>query len=568
APGPSPAREPAPPSPETALSFGVLGPVQVWVEGRSPQIGAAKQRQLLAVLILRANQVVSADTLIDALWGERPPETATKAMQVYISQLRKLIEPEREERTAAQVLVSQPPGYRLVASPWSIDLHRFEQLWAEARTVGEGGDFEKSAEILREALGLWRGAPLADFAYEDYFAAEIARLTEMRLGALEDLIAAQLELGRHSDVVARLESLVLENPVREGLRGQLMLALYRCGRQADALAVYQEGRRVLLDELGIDPGPALQRLHRRILQHDPRLEAGPGRAGRSAALPERRSVLLATGADDDLDAMIALAGPLAHGEADRELILARLVPAGMGGDALAAASAVLGARCAELRAQGAHARTAAFTSGAPAADIVRLAQQQDVELLVMDGRAYLVGGEPGPSEQVLEQAPCDVALFVPAQPAELVHGVLVPFGGSEHDWAALELAAWISRSTGAPLRLAGTAAGTDHGRDASRLLADASLLLQRTAGITSEPLLIEPGATGIIDAASHAGLLVMGLGSGWRETGPGEVRSATARRAATPALFVRRGVRPGGLAPRETMTRFTWSLTGTTGSSR
>jgi predicted ATPase/DNA-binding SARP family transcriptional activator len=226
-------------------------------------LGGQKRRALLAVLLLDANSVVSGDRLIDALWGDSPPETARNTIQVYISQLRKLL-PESALETA-------PPGYRLVIEPDNVDLFEFIRLSEEGRTALGAGDAAGGADTLRAALALWRGAPLADLAWEPFAQAEIVRLEELRLAALEDRIDADLALGRHGQLIGELEQLVAEHPLKERLRAQLMLALYRSGRQADALAVYQRARRTLVDELGIEPSDSLKQLELAILAHDPAL---------------------------------------------------------------------------------------------------------------------------------------------------------------------------------------------------------------------------------------------------------------------------------------------------------
>ena len=217
--------------------------------------------------MLEPNRVVPSDRLVDLLWGEQPPATAPNALQVYVSQLRKLLPPE--------TLVTQAPGYCLRVAPEAVDLHRFEQLAAEGREALAEGRAAEAAEKLREALGLWRGVPFADAAFERLAQAETPRLDELRLAVLEDRIDADLSLGRHGALTGELEGLVREHPLRERLRGQLMLALYRSGRQAEALEQYQDARRALVDELGIDPSPALQALEKSILQQDPSLNISP-----------------------------------------------------------------------------------------------------------------------------------------------------------------------------------------------------------------------------------------------------------------------------------------------------
>ena len=242
------------------MEFRILGPLEVRANGHRVPLGGSKQRALLASLLLRANEVVSRDRLIDELWGASPPDTARTALQVYVSQLRKAL--------GRDLILTQPPGYLVQVSDGALDVHRFERLVATARKEEPA----QAALLLREGLALWRGAPLAELG--DTFArAERARLEELLLSAREQRIEAELALGSHSELVSELEGLVREQPLRERLRGQLMLALYRCGRQADALEVYRSGRRVLDEELGLKPDAQLQRLEKAILNHDPSLES-------------------------------------------------------------------------------------------------------------------------------------------------------------------------------------------------------------------------------------------------------------------------------------------------------
>jgi class 3 adenylate cyclase/DNA-binding SARP family transcriptional activator len=249
------------------MEFRVLGPLEVLEEGQALDIGGLKPRALLALLLLKANQVVSSDRLVDALWEEAPPETAVKALQVYVSQLRKVVGRDR--------IATRAGGYVLRVAPRELDLERFEELVAR----GDG-------ESLREALSLWRGPPLADFAYDQFARREIARLEEMRVVALEERCAADLELGRHVELVGELSSLVELYPFRERLRSLLMLALYRSGRQAEALDAYQDARRALVDELGIEPTPRLRELEGAILRQDPALDlAVPGEPTATEAPP-------------------------------------------------------------------------------------------------------------------------------------------------------------------------------------------------------------------------------------------------------------------------------------------
>jgi len=232
------------------MDFRILGPLEVLDNGQALDLGGQKQRTLLAVLLLHANEVVSSDRLIEALWEEDPPETAQKALQVYVSGLRKTLGKERVKTTA--------PGYLLRLQEGELDLVRFRRLVEEGKQ--------------REALALWRGPPLSDFHYQRFAQTEIDRLEELRLATDEERIEADLARGGHSELVGELEALVRANPLRERLRGQLMLALYRSGRQAEALEAYQQARAALVEELGIEPGRQLRELHQAILNQDPALD--------------------------------------------------------------------------------------------------------------------------------------------------------------------------------------------------------------------------------------------------------------------------------------------------------
>jgi DNA-binding SARP family transcriptional activator len=254
------------------MEFKILGPLEVREEGRRLACKGTKQRLLLSVLLLNANEVVSSDRLIEALWGESPPDTAAKALQVHVSQLRNLLEPERARGASGRILLTRPPGYELRVEPGQLDLHRFGQELSEAKAAMAAGHSRQAARALRNALALWRGPPLADLSFEDFLQPEIARIEELRLVALEERVDADLTLGGHADVIGELESLASQHPLRERLRAQLMLALYRSGRQAEALEVYRETRRLLVAELGIEPGPALKQLERRILAQDAALD--------------------------------------------------------------------------------------------------------------------------------------------------------------------------------------------------------------------------------------------------------------------------------------------------------
>ena len=726
------------------LEFRILGPLEAARDGVPASLPRPKQRALLASLLLHAGEVVSTDRQIEDVWGREPPRTALPALQGLVADLRKALGEES--------IVTRAPGYALELGRASFDLHRFERLVEDGVRARSAGNPERGAALLREALELWRGPALSDFAYADFAQAAIARLEELRLVAREERIEADLALGRHAELVGELESLTAAHPLRERSRGQLMLALYRSGRQAEALEAYQEARQALVDELGIDPSPALQRLERAILNHDPSVDvAGPARpalptgtvtllftdiegstqllhelgdgyrellldhrrlfraavtesggyevdtqgdahfcvferagdavlaaasaqgsfgghhwpAGAElrvrmgihtgeptpvdwgyvgvdlhraaricgaahggqvlvsvetqrllegdAALdgagislralgehrlkdlpePERlaqvvgpglldefpppraaetapalpvaapdRSILLAPDSADALPALLAVAEPLARSQAPHELIVNRLVAPP--GKELREATVALAQLRSSLLERGIAARTAAFTSTDTVRDLVRTATDQSVDLLLADCPSALLAGElPDDLRRLLDEAPCDVALLVDraGEPPGAGRAGVVPFGGAEHDWAALELAAWIAGASGAPLVLVGTAGDVEAGqRDASRLLAVASMMVQGLVGIVAEPLLVEPGPQGLVEAAAGAGLLVLPFPEDWRSAALGPVRTSAAQGADTAVLLVRRGLRPGGLAPPENLTRFTWTV--------
>jgi DNA-binding SARP family transcriptional activator len=516
------------------VQFRILGPIEAYNGGRALALGGRKQRALLAILLLHANEVLSADRLVDDLWAGDAPESGVAALQVRISQLRKSLE------SAGGRLLTQAPGYVLRLEAGELDLERFERLLAEA----DDADPAQVLERLVEALALWRGPPLADFAYEPFAQASIGRLDDLRLLAIEKRIDAELALGRQAELVGELQALVHENPLRERARAQLILALYRSGRQADALASYQEARRVLVDELGIEPSETLQELERAILRHDSALDLAP------AATPSRSIVV--TAADDrDLDALLLLAEALARDPA-REIIVACALPPNAD---LGAAAARLHDRREDVLRAGVVARAATFTTTEPGRDVVRLATEQDADLLLVAAPPALLDDEM--LSVLISTAPCDVAVMRAGEDGR--GPVLVPFSGAEHDWSAIELAAWIARSRGATLRIVGSTAGAE-GNDSSRLLASASLAVQAALRVVAEPQLVEPGAEQLLRAANGASLVVVGLSERWRQDGLGTVRRALVEAARPPVVLVRRGLRPGGLAPSGSLTRFTWTV--------
>jgi DNA-binding SARP family transcriptional activator len=252
------------------MDFRILGPLEVLDEGRVVALAGSKQRALLALLVLHANETLSTERLVDELWGERPPDGAAKTVQVRISRLRRALADGAGDGRA-ELLVTREHGYQLELEPERLDAHRFERLLAEGRGELAAGGPDRAASTLESALSLWRGPVLADLAYEPFARREIARLEDLRVAALEYLIEARLALGCHVEVVGQLETLIAEHPYRERLRAQLMLALYRSERQADALQAYQDARTTLVKELGIEPGERLRELERAILAQDPAL---------------------------------------------------------------------------------------------------------------------------------------------------------------------------------------------------------------------------------------------------------------------------------------------------------
>jgi DNA-binding SARP family transcriptional activator len=521
------------------LEFRILGPLEVVGEHGPVRLGGPKQRATLAILLLNVNRVVSVDRLADDLYSGAAPVTAVTQVQRQISELRKAL-------GAESLIETRSPGYVIRLQPDQLDLHRFERLADEAAR----GEPRLAVELLREALDLWRGGPLADLAYESFARTATERLEEIRLAALEQRIEAELALARHAEVTPELEQLVAEHPFRERFRGQLMLALYRSGRQTEALDVYRQTREGLAEEFGIEPTAALRDLERAILAQDRSLDLA-----QPVPIERGRTVLVLPRDDGRLESVLPISQSLAASP-DRELILARLVE-----DEIQLRTAV--AAVSSLRKSlPAGTRTAAFTTPEPGRDAVRLATSYDVDLVLIDAPPGLADDDRVPDDlaTLFEQSPADVAALAGG---EMRHGsgVFVPFAGGDHDWAALELGAWLSSSVGGPLRLVGTRADPQRGqRDASRLLADASMAVQRVVGVDTEPLLVDPTAEALVAAVEGATVVAVGISPRWRREGIGDTRRALVRQASAPTLLVHRGPRPGGLAPHEPRTRFTWSI--------
>ena len=275
------------------MELRILGTLGVLDEGRRLALGGRKPRALLALLLLHRGETLGTERLIDELWGERPPATAAKSLRVHVSRLRGALSAGSGGRSD-ELVVTRAHGYQLVLDPEHLDAQRFERLIAEGRRELAVGRPERAVVALEEGLALWRGRPLDDLAYEPFAQQAIARLDDMRAAATEELVEARLALGRHADVLAELEPLIAEHPYRERLRAQLMLALYRCDRQAEALQTYQDARRALVEGLGIEPGERLRELERAILAQDPALaapvappdiEAGSREVGEATAPP-------------------------------------------------------------------------------------------------------------------------------------------------------------------------------------------------------------------------------------------------------------------------------------------
>jgi DNA-binding SARP family transcriptional activator len=530
-----------------AVRYRLLGPVVALVDGRVVELGGPRQRGVLVVLLTQAGRLVPASRIIDAVWGDEPPASAANLVQRSVSQLRKAVGHDAIETRGA--------GYMARVEPDALDLHVFERL-ARAGSVALGdGHFEEAAGVLREALALWRGAALADLADQPFLEHEAARLEEMRLLALERALEADLACGRPADALAEAEELVHAHPLRERPRELVMRALYGAGRQAEALEAYRRTRATFVEELGIEPGPALQELERAILRQDRSL--APQDA--TAPAPPRpgadrlRTLLVAPLGAAGPEGLIALAERLAR-QPPREIVLAETVS---DGGELARVSRRLHESREALKKDGLEARAAAFTSVTPGADLARLAVEQGIDLVLADAPERLL--EDGRLLTLLERAPCDVGVLVGK--GELRGPVLVPFAGAAHDWTAVEIGAWLARNSEQPLRLAG-ASTSPEGRDASRLLASASLAVQHALGVPAEPLLVDPEPEALVSAAEDAGVVAIGPTERWRREGLGRTRTALATAGTVPVLLVRRGMRPGGLAPRESDTRFTWTIAG------
>ena len=497
---------------EQTMEFRILGPLEVVEDDRPIALGGPKQRVLLALLLLTPNRPVSVDRLVDVLWSGDPPATAANALQYHVSQLRKAL-------PAGTAIVTQEPGYAIRLEPEQLDLFRFERLVAEA----EGADPSDASRLLSEALDLWRGEPLAELADDVLSQAERQRLEAGRLSALERRLDAELAVGNHAQLVPELEALVRTHPLHEGLVGALMRALYGAGRQADALEVYRTTHQTFDTELGIEPSPSLRDLERAILRQDPDLSLEQPPSG------HQRSIVVLIGEESRVTGLLEIAEALAAGSG-RELILVRVVH---GSDELAAATASLAEQRAAVAARGIPCRVAAFTAAEAGGEAAVLATEQAADLVLSEALQLPLGDGPlsEPFASLLELTPCDVGLLT-AGTGVSDGPVVTPFGGVEHDWSAIELAARLAASLGTTLRLLGTEADLTLGRrDASRLLARASLLVQQVVG-NRHRAVSDPAGRGRRDrSGSGCAHARDRLSDRWREEGIGrsEAPSQTLR---------------------------------------
>jgi DNA-binding SARP family transcriptional activator len=517
------------------IEFRLLGPLEVVRADRTVALGGRRRRSALAILLLNAGRLVSVERLADYLYGGASPATAVTQVQRQVSELRRLL-PEARLETVS-------PGYMLRLEPDQLDLHRFERLVEQGVDRLERDDPAGARDLLHTALELWRGPALADLAGEPFAQSATVRLEELRLAAVERRLAADLALGRASEIVAELEELVTANPLRERLVEHLMLALYRSGRQADALTAYRAQRARLIDDLGLEPGPTLRQLERAILQHDPKLAVDAHPAAPRAAAP----IVLAVTLERPPSATLVDA-TVGNGH---ETILLQLVATEA---ALTTAALVLDEQRVAL---GATVRAAAFVAVDWIEDVLRFARAYDAVLVLLDAPSDLVEALPA---QLLQEATADVGLVFRGDTRIGGGAIYVAFGGNEHDWAALELAAAVARVGNRPLRLVGTGAAPHGRRDASRMLADASVAVQRAFDVAAAPILAPAAPDALLAVVDEAALVLTGVGSRWRTAGLDPVRKALAARAVPPVVIVHGGPRPGLLAAPENRTRFTWSL--------
>ena len=442
------------------------------------------------------------------------------------------------------MLETRGSGYVLRVAPGELDLHEFERLLASAW----GEDAGARAATLREALALWRGAPLADFEYESFVQPEAARLGELRQLAIESRIEAELELGGGPELVAELQALVAARPLQERPRVLLMRALYRAGRQSEALDVYREGKRCSTRSSASTLARSCASWSGRSCARIPALsDTRPPRRrfARSSPSPRARSASTCCSRSPKRSRAARHAASSFSGGSSRRRAV--------GGDGGARRSP---ARPRGARRHGPRSRVLVVVSRRgrrPAGG------EAGCRLLLLSSDGDPLDGALAP---VFEHATSDLAVLVERGGALADGAIVVPFGAFEHDWAALEIGAWAAAALERPLRLIGAMDQGARGRDASRLLADASLIVQHMTGVVAEPLLGPPGREGVAALAEGAGLLVVGLSDRWRAEGLGEMRRGLVESPPAPTVLVRRGLRPSGIAPQATLTRFTWSIEG------
>ena len=518
-----------------SVEFGILGPLEVRAAGRAVPLGGSKPRALLALLLLHPNEPVSADALAVALWGEEAPARSTKTVHVHVSRLRKALgDPD--------ALTTTPAGYRLHVRPHELDAERFRRLVDDGRGALAADEPEHAGALLREALALWRGPPLADLAFAPFAQGAIAALQEERLVALETRLEAELRAGRHAELVPELQRLVAEHPLRERLHGRLMLALYRAGRQADALEAYRHARATLVEQLGLEPGVELRELERAVLAQDPDL-AVPAPSGAEPAAPPLVRIPAAPTPTVGRDADIAY---LCAAVRDPDARLTTVVgPGGVGKTRLAAEAARAighefqdGARFVSLAAVGADEHVASticreldvpLVAGEPV-DRALVAHLRDHELLlVLDNFEHVLEAAPLVADLVAG-APRVSVLATSREPLRLraerlmhLDPLVVPADGSNGGAAA-----------GPPAPAVALFVAVAQARDPGFALTDrnATALLEVCRRLDGLPLAIElaAGRVDMLSVSELAGRLREGLdalGAGPRDA-PARQRTLTA----------------------------------------
>ena len=435
------------------MEFRVLGALEVRSGGAPVRLSARKHRELVGALVLASNRIVSREALIDVLWADRAPPSAPKLLRIYVSQVRRALGEGRLE--------TRPGGYLLRVEDGELDAARFDELLARGRSELRRGRIEAAHGLLASALSLWRGPALSDIADGEFARAEAGRLDEARLGCLEDRIEADLELGRHTEIVSELEGLVSLHPFRERPHRQLMLALYRCGRQADALAVYRRVRAALVEGLGLDPAPELEELQRRILTHDPSLEAGAEERGdrqpAPAAIPEPLTATVGRDAEIlELRARLAarearlvtLLGPGGIGKT-RLAVEAAIASAGLFGWGAAFVDLVGAGDWAQCEAAIIHALAVREDGAASTADLITAHLRDSDLLLVLDNFEHLVAHAPSLAE-IAAAAPGLTILVTSRVPLHVSGEQLLPVSPLSSE-AAVELFSARARAAGAPI---------------------------------------------------------------------------------------------------------------------